>query len=304
MLIARYAGSFYPASKEALLKQLSSLMSRKKEKGTEKRTEKETKAKAIIAPHAGYAFSGKAMATAYKSLNGFERVIIAGTNHQGIGIKPFIVPKADKIKSPLGIVEIDQAFISELQSKLTDKIEKNDEIAREHSIEVQLPFLQYLKMQSKGKGKEGKESQEKAVKVVPILVNTDEREELGYLASKIAELIKPQDKLIFSSDFTHYGIAYGFVPFEAKKKELKQKIYELDRAAIDAILALDYESFEREALKTTICGTSVIKFAILIARELNLKPKLLDYYTSSDITKDVDYIADGIVSYASIGFFE
>ncbi|MEM4318333.1 MAG: AmmeMemoRadiSam system protein B [Candidatus Pacearchaeota archaeon] len=277
LLNAKFAGLFYESEKEKLWQQLQRLF-RIKDK-------KERKSKAIITSHAGYEFSGKGMASAYATAIDFERVFIFGTNHRGSGVKDFILPSAEGFKNCLGKIEFDKVFIDSFPSEIVEK--NNAAINAEHSIEVHLPFLQYLK---------------NSFKLVPMIVNTGEKERLGYFVSLIKNEIKDNDLLVFSSDFTHYGFNYGFTPFSEKGKKLKEKIYQLDKNAIDKILALDYEGFENEALKTTICGTNVIKLAILMARELKLKPMLISYYTSSDITKDYDYVANAIVGYASIGF--
>jgi len=272
---ARFAGMFYEKSKEALLKQLENCFFH--EYGP--KDEKSLNAKAVIVPHAGYIYSGPAMAHAYRALGKIDKAIIFGTNHSAKGTEPFILPnKLKGYELPNGKIEIEKI-------DLDISAERNDEIiANEHSIEVQLPFIKYLNENAK---------------IFPIIVNTFNLEEISYLIDKILEA-NNGFKFIFSSDFTHYGIQYGFAPFEAQGKKLIEKIHLLDKACIEKIFSLNATEFEKEARKTTICGVNVIMASIELAKKLNLKPILLKYYTSAEITKSYDNFA--IVSYASIAF--
>lgn len=231
-----------------------------------------------IIPHAGYQFSGPCAAFAYKEIASLEKpdiFIILGTNHiTGRGVYSL----KDDFKTPLGIAKTDKEFISALSIQESIPIH-----AQEHSIEVQLPFLQYLF---------------ENVTIAPIIVGVDDYKSI---AEKIFNTAKAQNKRIFpiaSSDFTHYGVTYGYLPFTENRKE---NLYKLDKEAVSYIERLDSEAFllfcrEKQA---TICGQFAIATIIELCKLLGAeKAELLKYYTSGDITKDYN----NAVGYASIVF--
>jgi AmmeMemoRadiSam system protein B len=274
---ARFANSFYEGNKEALIKQIEKCFKnkfgpKKKEIG---------KARAIIVPHAGYVFSGPCAAYGYASLDKSKTIVIWGTNHRRIGKEAFILPDSvEGIELPIGKVNFDRDLIKKIHQ--LDFVEKNNKIVEEHSIEVQLPFIKYLSNS----------------KVIPILVNTSDEVKMSYF---IDEILKLGDfSFVFTSDFTHYGIAYGFVPFEEEGKRLKEKIYLLDKEVIDNICNLDIENFKKSVKKANVCGGNVLLLSIILAKKMNLKPYLLIYYTSGDVVKD--YGKEAIVGYASFVF--
>ncbi|MBW3013261.1 AmmeMemoRadiSam system protein B [Candidatus Woesearchaeota archaeon] len=234
--------------------------------------EQNEKVKAIISPHAGYMFSGKAAAHSFSNLPIVDTYVIVGLSHQGF---PNCVSYAD-FETPFGVLKNDQYFSQELNMK-------NDELAHqnEHSIEVQLPFLQHIHPEAK---------------IVPILVSSHEG-----VAAEIARVCKELKRkiiLIASSDFTHYGPSYDYVPF---KEFVKKNLYKLDNKAIEFILDLDKKGFRGCIEKTgaTICGKEPISVLLDYAKLIGIKKaRLLDYYTSGDIVGDYS----NAVGYASIVF--
>lgn len=160
---------------------------------------------------------------------------------------------------------------------------------QEHCIEVQLPFLQTI--------------YKDVPKILPIVFSAPLEADLcRRLGRQIAEAIKQSGKdvlIITSSDFTHYGPSYGFVPFFGTPLELKKKLGVLDFKAIEQIEKLDVEGFVKyvKESKATICGAVPIAVHMAAAKELGAKKaKLLKYYTSADVTDDWS----NSVSYASI----
>jgi len=274
---ARFAGSFYSGGKESLIRQIEECF--KSKFGPKKKEIDEVKA--IIVPHAGYIFSGPCMAFGYACLDKTKNIVIFATNHRGIGKEAFVLPETiEGIELPIGKIYFDKEIIKKIGQ--LNFVERNDSIIYEHSIEVQLPFIKYLSNS----------------KVIPILVNTFDKVKMAYI---IDEILKIGDfSFVFTSDFTHYGIAYGFVPFEEEGKKLKEKIYLLDKEIIDNICSLDIENFEKNVKKTTVCGSNVLMLSMILAKKIGLKPYLLSYYTSGDITKN--YSKEAIVGYASIVF--
>jgi len=246
---------------------------------------------AAIAPHAGYTYSGPAAAHAYKKIGEMKKIdtfVIIGTNHSGLGPSISIFPEGIW-KTPLGEVEVD----SELSNRIKNysKFSKFDTIAHkyEHSIEVQLPFLQFLFEKTK---------------IVPIVFRGDELiEEAKDLANAIEIAAKKLERKIFviaSSDFTHYGRAYNYLPFFGSNAEIKKKIYALDKNAIHEIVNLHEMKFLRYVYDTgaTICGFAPIIATILYAKKHVEKGELLKYYCSGDISGDYE----NCVGYASIMF--
>ena len=277
------SGKFYPAGRHELINQIDGFFSQ-----LEIASLKQRKIKAAIVPHAGYVFSGKCASFVYKLLKNqeFDCFIILGTNHSGLGSK--ISMSIDDFDTPLGAVESDMGVIEDiLVTAKKDKFDIGvDEEAHryEHSIEVQLPFLQ---------------SVQKNFKIVPVLLRDLSIKEIEKFGKILSEIVLEDRKKVFilaSSDFTHYGRDYGFLPFT---ESIKENLYNLDGRAIDAVLKLNAEDFYVQSRKTTICGSQAIACLLAIAENLNLKAEKLCYYTSGDILGKWD----NVVGYASIGFY-
>jgi hypothetical protein len=273
------AGSFYPADKNLLEKQIKSFLSSiKTESG---------KSRVVISPHAGYVFSGQTAVKSISCLEKAETFIILGANHNYSGNADIIFSLED-FETPLGIIENN----AELSEKLADlaikskiKSEFNENLhMREHSIEVQLPFLQVLFSRDK-------------FRFIPIIINTKKIDVLKKFAEILFQFMKKSKiSVIASSDFTHYGYNYGFVPFT---NNIKENLEKLDMMAIKPILDLNTESFVEKSEKTTICGSAPISLAMEIAKKLKCKKgKLIDYKTSAEISGDYN----NAVSYAGIRF--
>jgi hypothetical protein len=239
----------------------------------------------VIAPHAGYQFSGPGQAWVYKEIGESKLpdvFIILGTNHTGIGKSSTLL---DDFETPFGIVKIDKEFTK----SLIDKgwvIQSKDVHDQEHSIEVQLPFLQFVQRDHLNK-----------LRIVPVAVSQGSNYEL--FGKAVAKIAKEQEKkicLIASSDFTHYGVNYGYVPFVYN---IKESLEALDMGAIEYIKKLDAWSFIDyvESNKATICGAYAIAVLIEACKALGAKKvELMQYYTSGDIVKDYA----NAVGYASI----
>jgi AmmeMemoRadiSam system protein B len=279
---AKYAGMFYAAGELSLKKQIKECFLSERGPGA-------LPAKpmgpilAVIAPHAGYAYSGACAAWSYKAVaeSDFpDLFIIIGPSHHGsasgISMGPF--------STPLGVVRVDQDFARKLIEKGT--IRENPEThENEHCIEVQLPFLQFIY-----------EKKIEKIKILPLLVSHDI--DLKQLAVDLKEIIMDTGKkavFIISSDFTHYGRNYGYLPFT---EHVQKRIYDLDRQAIKYIEEMDPEGFLQfvDEKMMTVCGFLPIA---LLLMTINPKKVILEhYYTSGDVTKDYK----NSVSYASIIF--
>ncbi len=283
---------FYPLDKQSLLREIEKCFQDKRFGPGSIPKEKIHRYTVVggIAPHAGYEYSGACAAHLYKEIgenvDHVDTVIVIGTNHTGYGgaittCRTFIWT------TPLGTIDIDEEFINELLREYPT-IEEN-ELAhyREHSVEVQLPFLQYTI---------------KEFRLVPIVVK-----EIDYrMASECAKaLVDVATKLhravllIASSDFTHHGEYYGYVLYT---ENVSKNVRDLDMQFIDKILKLDTSGFLNLVKKfnSTICGIGAIAITMEYAKIVNAKTKLLMYYNSGELTHDESMV----VGYASILFYK
>ncbi|NOZ80710.1 MAG: AmmeMemoRadiSam system protein B [DPANN group archaeon] len=305
---ATAAGRFYEDDPEALRGQIRSCFTHPLGPGTLRpsprqpgRQEVREPVVGAIVPHAGLMFSGMCAAHVYQELaqelaaQEEEPVfLILGVNHTGYGSTSLLL---EDFETPLGIAKVDQKLGRHLMEQVGIP---DDPLAHrhEHSIEVQLPFLQTIF---------------RKFTFVPLILN--EMDGLTELSRKIGDTVasfeqeshKSHRKVIVlaSADFTHYGPRYGYVPFTGRVQE---QLRQLDQGAIDTILRMDPDAFIGYLRKTeaTICGALTIPSLLTILDRRtqgtgkHIVPKLLKYYTSGDLLQD----HENTVSYASIVFRE
>lgn len=284
MRTAIVAGQFYSGEFKELENQIKESFENKLGPGAlpVKRTDKEIKG--IISAHAGYMFSGPAMAWGYKEIaeSKFpDTYIILGLDHTGMG--ETCISDMDW-ETPLGIVKVNKELAKLLEKNGLNV--NNEAHGMEHSIEVQLPFLQFAS-----------KDYIKALKIVPIMIANFNYKEI---AEKINNAIKEYKKdvcFIASSDFTHFGMAYGFMPFT---KDVKENLKKLDTGAIKFIQNLDPEGFLNycEETRATICGKYPIAVLLQVLKDKAKKVQLLQYYSSGDVVGDYS----NAVGYASMVF--
>ncbi len=268
------AGMFYADNFDELSNQINDSFHSKFGPGALPIKKRQKEVLGIIAPHAGYPFSGPAAAWAYKEIAESRLAdvyIMLGLSHSGF---PSCI-SLDDWETPFGVVKVDQGFQRVLMAN--SGLKSNTEAhAQEHSIEVQLPFLQFAN-----------NDYIKQMKIAPIIVSEDKNyTEIAQSIVKTIEQTRKKAVIIASSDFTHYGINYGYFPFHDNVKENMNKI---DKKAIEYIKDLDAEGFLKYVSNTgaTICGRIPIAVAIACCKLLGAKKaKLLHYYTSGDITND------------------
>ncbi|MEM7826128.1 MAG: MEMO1 family protein [Candidatus Aenigmatarchaeota archaeon] len=267
------AGSFYNLSEEGLKKQIAECFSHKLGPKIIKKQE----FVAAVVPHAGYVFSGPIASWVYSKIEKANYVII-GPNHTGMGAE-FAVMKNGLWKTPFGEVVIHEDFAEKLLKEC--KILEQDVIAHEneHSIEVQLPFLQY---------RYGNDFKFVPIAVLNEIADDVLLENCRIIGKAIANVIKKQKEkwiVLASSDFSHY------VPHNTAKK--------VDLSLIKEIEKLDEEKFFRKISEknASVCGFGSIAVAISAAKELGAKKaELLKYSTSGEITGDLS----SVVGYAAI----
>ena len=276
------SGMFYDGEKEDLIKQIKQCFTSKFGPGKLPKPIGNKTLFGCIVPHAGFTFSGMAAAHAYKEIAESRQpdlFIILGTDHTGI---EGTCASADDWSVPTGIVKNHKDFTKALIANGIKESATNH--ADEHSIEVQLPFLQFVN---------------KDPKICPVTISPDkDYKEIAAIINQTVKETKVKPIIIISSDFTHYGINYNYVPFTTN---IKANLYKLDKEAIDKILELDPEAFLDHIRKTkaTICGYNAIAVLLELCRLNNIKTaNLLKYYTSGDVVGDFS----SAVGYASIIF--
>ncbi|MDK2892794.1 MEMO1 family protein [Methanohalophilus sp.] len=256
------AGQFYPLTPHSLKKEL-----RRCFRGLEL---KETSAKGAVVPHAGYVYSGTVAANSYSRLPKADTFVIFGPNHTGYGSP--VALSCDNWSTPLGDVANDSEFCKKLAGSIVDM----DEIAHryEHSIEVQIPFLQY---------RFGSD-----FKIVPICLGMQDMDtamEVGREVAKAAKELGRNVVFIASSDFTHY--------------EPQEVALEKDEALIEAILEMDIEEFYKRIVEVnaSACGYGPIAAMLAASKEMGAtSAELLKYATSGDVSGDYS----AVVGYAAI----
>lgn len=254
-----FAGSFYPKEESSLQKVIDSYIANaepKKIDGT---------IKALIVPHAGYVYSGPVAAYGYKALqqqkNTIKTVILIGPSHRmqfrGCGLANF-----SDWRTPLGLISASpKTKHLETESQFTLL---NETHVFEHSIEVQLPFLQHIL---------------DTFAVFPITTGIVEDEE--QLAQTIEKYLDKQTVIIVSSDLSHY------LPY--KEANI------VDKKTVNTILDLETDITPEQA-----CGAYGIRILIELARLQHWKPVLLDYRNSGD----TEGSKDKVVGYAAIALVE
>lgn len=238
---------------------------------------------ALVAPHAGFAFSGAVAAHAFRAIEGarVERVILIGPSHH-VGFRGAVVPDADHCLTPLGSVPLDRAALDRLRTS-PGYATHNDAFRPEHCLEAEIPFLQ--------------RTLAPGFELVPVLIGGGSSGAVAQeVADGLAPLVGPGTLVVASSDFTHYGVGFGYVPF---RDAIPERIRELDHGAIGRIESGDVSAFEEYLGRTgaTVCGRDAIS-VLLRAMAPGLRCELAAYDTSGRITGDWSHT----VSYASLVF--
>ncbi len=268
------AGAFYPADGASLARLVDDLLGRADAVTTSARL------RAIIAPHAGYVYSGPVAASAYAAVKGqrFRRVIVLAPTHyaefRGVAITP-----AD-YATPLGTVHVDevcdkldelpdfsyraQALIHAPSGRILPANEEVRPDTFEHSLEVQLPFLQRILA---------------TFSLVPLVCG---QVDPAAVARSLEPHVDSETLVVASSDLSHY------YPYDMARR--------LDQSCVSAICALDLDKMRQQEA----CGKAPILVVMNLARRLGWEPVLLDYRNSGDTAGD----KSRVVGYAAIAFYE
>lgn len=265
------SGQFYDADPKKLAGEIDSLFTLAATAPSDKKID------IVISPHAGYIYSGHVAAYGYKAVrdNAYKTIIIIGPSHF-YDFEGASVWAKGGFETPLGKIEVDEPFCASLLA-LNGKLKfVPDAFEREHSVEVQIPFLQKTF---------------KGFKIVPILMGEVRFEDCQSIASTLKEIIGARHDvlIVVSTDMSHYH---------------SDKIArEMDYHTLVAIKKLDVENLWNQCLlrKMELCGFSAVTTALLYARQRNIQDiDVLKYANSGDVTSD----KSRVVGYSSIIFFE
>lgn len=271
------AGTWYPADRGSLAAEIDGLVDAVSLPPVEGRL------LALVSPHAGYRYSGACAASGYALLGGgdFRRVIVLGPSHH-VGFAGVAMTEHAWWETPLGRVAIDRETCDALAAEGIARVLPGAD-RREHSIEIQVPFLQHALG---------------GFQLVPLMTGDMEERDMERLAAALRARIGGETLVVASSDLTHYGAGFEYVPFE---EDVRSNLGALDGGAIELIRSRNWRGLAdyRRATGITACGLAPIE-ALLRALPEDSRGMLLRYYTSGDLTGEWDHV----VSYASLGFFD
>ena len=255
------AGFFYPASAAELQRDVQTFLAEARPT-----TSTESAPKVLIAPHAGYVYSGPIAASAYARIAGaadsIERVVLLGPAHR-VHVDGMALPAAGQFQTPLGNIDIDQSAVAAVQ-QLPQVIISDEAHAQEHSLEVHLPFLQQVLG---------------SFKLVPFAVGSASPQQVA----EVLELLWGGNEtlIVISSDLSHY------LPYP--------RACATDEFTAETILQLQPILDHHQA-----CGATPINGLLLAAQARGLEPRLLDLRNSGDTAGD----KSRVVGYASFAFHE
>lgn len=245
-------------------------------------------ARALVVPHAGYAYSGAVAGKAFATLDGaaVRRVILLGpSHHRAFSGAALPARNIDAFSTPLGDVPLDMEALASLRGD-PDFKGPADAHDPEHSLEVELPFLQVVAPEAE---------------IVPILVGQiKDLEDARRMARALAPFLDKTTVVIASSDFTHHGARYGWTPFT--EPNLGRQLLQLGRVTAGRLAAVDPEGFwyQVEVSGDTVCGARPLAVLTeLLAQALDGRGDLLDLTTSGHVTGSWDLS----VTYAGVAFF-
>lgn len=282
--LATVAGKFYERVPGQLRKNLSRYLADISKKDL---LPENAIVQSIIVPHAGYPFSGRTAAKTFSiaAENAkYKRIIVIAPSHY-VGFSGLALPSYEACSTPLGDISVD----TKAMDKLTNKnFARNDNAhAQEHSLEVELPFIQTLFPK---------------IPIMPFVCGHIDSSTAKEIAKTLLPFWNKETLWVISSDFTHYGHQFSYVPFA---DDIPENLKKLDFGAIDKILDFDLIGFNEYIDKTgaTICGRNPIMIMLATAELAKnrdqLKSKLIDYTTSGELTGDYNHT----VSYAGIAVY-
>jgi len=275
------AGGFYSNDAAELRSQVASMLEAARSETPGR------PARALVVPHAGYEYSGPTAARAFARLpaRGVRRVILLGPSHHlGFGGGALPVAELSAFSTPLGEIPLDTAAL--------DKLRKHEAFSGparahgpEHSLEVELPFLQVVAPEAK---------------LVPVVVGADTDLATCFeMARAISQLLDDGTVVIASSDFTHHGRQYGWSPYDGP--DLSKTLLAVGRTTADRAAAMDPRGFVRqiEVSGDTVCGVRPVGvLTALLSRAFDGSGEVLEVTTSGQLSGSYDLS----VTYVAIAY--
>lgn len=266
---AEFAGQFYPGQASILKGAVTAFLERAK-------ASPDAKVRGLIVPHAGYAYSGSVAAEAYKSVQNrpFEAVVVIGFLHRSY-LQGVFVDDGDSFETPLGKAVIHRRLAGQIRESDPVLGEEVKGSVGDHSMEVQVPFLQ---------------AAFKDLKIVPVYIGEQSIENAEALADSLARIILERQVLVVAStDLSH------FHPYDEAVQKDQETIRLIEKGDVKK-LVLASQSREVEA-----CGLAPVITLLLLAEKLGWsKPSLLRYANSGDVTGD----RRSVVGYAAMALKE
>ena len=285
---AAVAGQFYAGNNENLKQQIEDCFLGQRGPGTVPKISYGSKdIKGLVVPHAGYIYSGAIAAHSYYHLaqNGFaDKFVILGPNHTGAGSGVSVMTEGIW-ETPLGPLSINKSLAEQIWTGIVDK--DNSAHQYEHSIEVQLPFLQFTSQK---------------FDFVPICMAMQDYKTSQEVGNILADAIKKSKKsvvIIASSDFSHAGFNYMSVP--PSGMQVYEYAEKQDRLAIDQIIQMDAEGLISTVHKNniTMCGYGPVAAMLIAAEQLDAQHvELLKYGTSYEVNP-----GDSCVGYGALAIY-
>jgi len=281
------AGQFYEEDPSILKGDIRSMVS---DAGTVRKIPENSLVRALIMPHAGYVYSGlTAVKTALEASGAeYDKILFIAPTHR-VPMKGLALCSYDAYMTPIGEIPVDVASVQNILSKNSPLIRMNDSAhTYEHSLEVELPILQ-----------ETVECKE----ILPFICGQINAADANEIALMLKDFWTEKVLWVISSDFTHYGHSFAYVPFD---RQIPENLRKLDLGAAEKILNFDLEGFSSYISRTgaTICGTNPIKVLLAVMSQFSggkdgLRSELVDYTTSGALTGDYNHC----VSYAGFAFY-
>lgn len=265
-----FSGLFYPADPSTLTLLIQQCLHNHAESTGER-------PRILIVPHAGYVFSGRVAGAGYAQVRDCSTVILLGVSHRD-RFDTIAAYLGTSWQTPLGQVDVDRGMVNDLLHSCSAFRVDNDAHKYEHTLEVQLPFLQQVL---------------ENFRIVPLLLGS--RHASHDVSAALARLFDDQTLLVVSSDLSHY-------PCQADAEIV-------DHQTIEAILSTDPDDFQKvittqlrrgvPGLLTCACGAAAIEAALRVGQILHLiRPRMLAYQNSGHVTGDTHQV----VGYTSIAF--
>lgn len=251
------AGSFYSNDKNELNAQLTQLLKTTK-------TFEPKDVKAIIVPHAGYIFSAQTAVTAYKTLNKkYKNIFLIGSSHH-INIDSASIYNIGNYKTPLGEIKTNHKIVSELmKNSELFSFDKNAH-AMEHTLEVQLPFLQKIYGDD--------------LSIVPIIMATSNLQTIINISKTLKQYFNDENLFVISTDLSHFPSYEDANSID--KKTINSISTNNTQDFIDNIVQND--NYPVDSLSTTACGWASVLTLMYLTKDENYNYELLDYKNSGD----------------------